>query len=587
MLRRLLWWLPVAVLFWNLGYAAFWNPDEGRYVAAAYEMARPFAGARADWLVPHLNTVPRLNKPPLVYWASALSFRLFGVSQWSARLVPALASLLVLALIYAWGARVWDERVGFAAALVWSTSLGAATMGRIANTDMLLCAALALTMFGIFWAIELEGKQRLQMGAWAGMGMGLALLSKGPVGLALPLVFAALYLTVTRNWKRAPWGALMLALGIGLVIGAPWYLLVEMERPSFLKTFIFEENLGRFSGKKDFHNATSPFYYVPVVLVGLLPWTGFWLPTLAAWREADARAMRAKLFLAVWALALVGFFSLSSTKLISYALPAFPALALLLGTALGRFDANRTWNRAALALTLLFYGGLLVALTAIPQRDKATKVWSFAGVLLDDTIVPRAVGAPWTTALVVFLLVSGAALAWAWKRAEGRAILAVQGASALVLLAMLLGLAGTIARYEDVSQTLSNLRPMLRPGDRFASYRAFVPAAIPYIERPMMFFNFKNSSGLRPDDIARSRFYTTAKGTDDLTKWLAQPGRAFVITEGLKNDALTRQLYLWNRTNDFFVLCNQPLPPETRVRPNYVSPRRALKNRLFEDEAVR
>ena len=128
--------------------------------------------------------------------------------------------------------------------MVWASGIGAVAMGRTANTDMLLCAAITLTMFGVFWATESQGKKRLGMGALAGVGMGLALLSKGPVGVALPLLFAAIYLTIVGGWKRAPWGALALAVSVALLIGAPWFLLVEAQRPGFLRTFILEENLG-------------------------------------------------------------------------------------------------------------------------------------------------------------------------------------------------------------------------------------------------------------------------------------------------------------------------------------------------------
>ena len=565
MLRRLLWIVPVALLFWNLGYAAFWNPDEGRYVAASYEMAYPFEGA-SNWLVPHLDTVPRLNKPPLIYWATALSFRAFGVSEASARLVPALASLLVLITIAVWGARCWDNRTAWAAAMVWASGIGAVAMGRTANTDMLLCAAIALTMFGIFWATELDGKKRLLMGALAGVGMGMALLSKGPVGVALPLLFAAVYLTVVGGWKRAPWGALALAFGVALIIGAPWFLLVEAQRPGFLRTFIFEENLGRFSGKEDYHKPTSPFYYLPVVLVGLMPWTGFLAPALGVWKrpitsDKLARQTRAQLFLTVWSLVLVAFFSASSTKLISYVLPALPAFSLLAGVAVGRWDVLGVgWKRVAIGFNLLLNLALITALIAIPARDKVTKSWGFKpGVLLDDHIIPRAIGAPWTWGVIALLTVFSAALLWAWRR-DGRTVLTVEsvGASAIVL--ALLSLASTISRYEDASYLMRRLAPLLQPGDRVATYRAFVPAAIPYIKRPLYFFHFHNSSGLNDGDVALSPFYSTAQDDRAINDWLAQPGRVFVVTEGFQDYGVASRLHLWGRTNDQFLLSNQPVP---------------------------
>ena len=585
MLRRLLWLVPVALLFWNLGYAALWNPDEGRYVAASYEMAYPFSGA-SDWLVPHLDTVARLNKPPLVYWAMALSFRAFGASEWSARLVPALASLLVLVLIGIWGARCWNWRVGWAGAMVWASGVGAVAMGRTANTDMLLCAAIALTMFGVFWAIELNGARRLPFGVLAGIGMGAALLSKGPVGVALPLLFAAVYLTLARQWKRAPWGALGLAFGVALLVGAPWFLLVEAQRPGFLHTFIVEENVGRALGKENYHSKTPIYYYLPVVLVGLMPWTGFLLPALFRRTprtsdktdEASQLQARARLFLLVWAVVLVAFFSASGTKLISYVLPALPAFALLVGIAVADWNGFApAWKRMAIGVSILLNVVLMVALLALPARDKISKTWGFKpGVLLDDHIVPRAVGVPWTWILFGLLAVFSAALLWSLRR-NARAVLAVQSAGAAAIVVALLGLAGTIARYEDISFIVSQIAPQLQPNDRIASHRAFVPSAISYVKRPIYFFQFDNSSGLNDAEISVSPFYSTLKSDDDLQKWLAAPGRAFIVTEGFRDDVLASRLYLWGRTNDQFLLSNQPRPAGFRADLDYTAPDRRKK----------
>ena len=585
--RRLLWILPVALLFWNLGYAAFWNPDEGRYVAASYEMAAPFEG-ESNWLIPHLNSVPRLNKPPLIYWATAASFRVFGVSEASARLAPALASLLVLILIAVWGALCWGQRTAWAGAMVWASGIGVVAMGRTANTDMLLCAAIALTMFGVFWATELEGRKGWALGALAGLGMALALLSKGPVGVALPLLFAAVYLTIIKGWTRAPWRALGVALGVAALVGAPWFLLVEAQRPGFLHTFLFEENLGRFSGKESYHHKTPLYYYLPVVLIGFMPWTGFLAPALGLWNrpgpdERSARQNRAQIFLTVWALVLIAFFSVSGTKLISYALPAFPAFALLIGVALGRWDSlDKRWKRAAIGVNLLLNVALIVALIAIPARDKISKIWGFKpGILLDDHIIPRATGAPWTVALVALLLLFCLALLWSLLR-NGRAIVAIQSLGAAAIIGAMLNLAGTISDYEDASALMRNLAPILKPGDRIASYRAFVPSAIPYVKRPLHFFHFDNSSGLSDAEVARSPLYSTRRDNEDLRRWLHQPGRIFLVTEGFQSYDIAWKLHLWGRTNDQFLLSNQPRPADLKLDLDFVSPDRLRARSLVQ-----
>ena len=587
MFRRLLWILPVALLFWNLGYAAFWNPDEGRYVAAAYEMSNPFAGD-SNWLIPHLNSVPRLNKPPLIYWAMAASFRAFGVSEASARLVPALASLLVLILISIWGARCFDNRTAWAGAMAWASGIGVVAMGRTANTDMLLCAAVALTMFGIFWATELEGRKQLSMGALAGLGMALALLSKGPVGVALPLLFAAIYLTIIKGWRRAPWRALGLAVGVAALVGAPWFLLVEAQRPGFLYTFIVKENLGRAAGTEGYHKPTPLYYYLPVVLIGFMPWTGFLAPALGVWNrhalnERSARQNRAQIFLTVWALVLIAFFSVSGTKLISYALPAFPAFALLIGVALGRWQSlDKRWKRGAIGVNILLNSALVVALIALPARDKISKSWGFKpGILLDDHIIPRATGEPWTFVLVSLLLLFSTALLWSLWRG-GRAITAIQSLGAIAIIGTMLSLAGTINDYEDSSAMMRNLAPILKSGDRVASYRGFMPSAIFYVKRPLYFFQFDNSSGLDDAEVARSPYYSMARDNEDLRRWLKKPGRIFIVTDNFQSYDIVEKLYLWGRTNDHFLLSNQPRPAGLKLDLDFVAPDRLRKKHLVQ-----
>ena len=134
------WLLLVAalLLFGTLNYAPFWNPDEGRYAAASLEMTGGVQGGHADWVVPHLNTIPRLNKPPLVYWLAGGAFQIFGPSEWAGRLGAALASLAAMLIIWVLGRAMFDEKTGIAGALIWSTSMAPAAMGRTCNTDMLL-----------------------------------------------------------------------------------------------------------------------------------------------------------------------------------------------------------------------------------------------------------------------------------------------------------------------------------------------------------------------------------------------------------------------------------------------------------------
>ncbi len=231
-------------------------------------------GGHADWVVPHLNTIPRLNKPPLVYWMAGGAFQIFGPSEWAGRLGAALASLAAMLIIWALGRAMFDEKTGIAGALIWSTSIAPAAMGRTCNTDMLLAGSTTIVLWGIWLAIEDESS-RWRAYFIAGFGMGLSMLAKGPVGVALPLLIGFVYIAVTRKWNRINWLGLIVALAIAALMSAPWFIAIEKQQPGFTYNFIIAENLGRFAGGEDYHKATPFWFYGPVVISGLLPWTAF------------------------------------------------------------------------------------------------------------------------------------------------------------------------------------------------------------------------------------------------------------------------------------------------------------------------
>jgi 4-amino-4-deoxy-L-arabinose transferase-like glycosyltransferase len=539
--------LAALLLLFKLDYAPFWNPDEGRYSAASYEMAFGLDGRAPDWTIPHLNTVARLNKPPLIYWTTAGMFRLFGANEVAGRLPSALAAVLVLFVVFLWGRAAFGTKAGagVAAALVWATSAFPFAMGRVANTDMQLCACIALASFGIYWSIE--SRRKLLFGAIAGVGMGLALLSKGPVGLAFPLIIGALYLTAVRGWKKAPWGALAAALAVALAIGAPWYLAVEAQRPGWIKQFILEENLGRFSGKEHFHDKTSPLFYLPILIAGMLPWTGLMLASLRRFEPISTRAGRAKLFFLLWTGFITLFFSLSGTKLVSYVLPAFPALALFTGGCLANYEMwSVAQRRLGLGLSLLFNLVLGVAVAVKP------------GILLNDKMMPRDVGTPWAFIVVAALVFGSAFLLLTARRPSSRNLLGAQAAAGFLLLGLLMSLADHIAVYEDGSDLVRALHPHMAKDDRLGIYLAFLPTAIVYAERPVTFFGFLNKSGLDDDELKSSPYFLSHEQIGAFVQ--KKPGRSFVITSGPIWPQASQGLFPWGRNNDWFLYGSVPKP---------------------------
>ncbi len=291
-LWRILALVAAIFLFVHLDYAPFFNPDEGRYASASLEMARGFDGKAPDWVVPHLNSVPRLNKPPLVYWTAATAINFIGANEIAGRLPSALAGLGTMIIVWLLAAHIFNRRAAWLSAIVWATSLFPFAFARILNTDMLLTFAISLATLGVWQVIDWPQNQNEPSetsSAWwpgalvAGVGMGLALLAKGPVGLAFPLIIAFLWILAMRRWQvltsAHTWLALFVAIAIAVAMAWPWVHAISERVPNFLRRFLIEENLGRFAGGVEYHKPTPIYYYLPVILIALLPWSG-WLLAL-------------------------------------------------------------------------------------------------------------------------------------------------------------------------------------------------------------------------------------------------------------------------------------------------------------------
>jgi 4-amino-4-deoxy-L-arabinose transferase-like glycosyltransferase len=349
--RALLWLLilPGVLLYPCLSFYLF-EPDEGRYAEIPREML-----ARGDWVVPYLQGEPYLDKPPLFYWLVMLSYGVFGVHDWSARLVPALAVHLTVLLTYWMGRRTLGERPAFWGAMFLSLAPGFISMGRLLILDGVLTLWVALALFAAFEAVRGE---RLRWGWWcvSAAASGLGILTKGPVALLLllPPLLIQHYLAGSL-WPR--WRAWLVFLGVVLAVTLPWYVLGCFYMPNFLYHFFWVHNVLRFV--EPFDHLNPVWYYVPLLLVGLLPGTLFLAGAVRSLlTQAGERSWRSREagFLLLAGLWCVFFFSLSGSKLPTYILPAFPPLALVLGAYLVGSDWARTaWPKAAAGV----FAGLL------------------------------------------------------------------------------------------------------------------------------------------------------------------------------------------------------------------------------------
>ncbi len=355
----------IFLFFYGLAQFGLIGADEPRYAQVAREMLE-----RRDWTTPVLGGKPWLEKPPLYYWQAMIAYRLFGVSDWAARLPSACDATLLVLAVYIFLRRFCP---GFEldGALITAASAGIIGYARAASMDMALTAAFAIGMLG-WWAWRESGKRIYLMVFYGFIALGT--LAKGPIALFLAALVIVLYVAVVGQLRMALGTLWLPGILLFCVIALPWYLAVQMRNPEFFREFIVEQNLGRFS--KNLYHHTEPFwYYLPVTALALVPWTVFVLAaavqsvrcwwgrrTVAGAAEGDFDC-QVSLFACCWLIAPVVCFSASQSKLPGYILPAIPAGALLLAEYLRQRLQQSETGQASKGLVVahsLLAGGLVI-----------------------------------------------------------------------------------------------------------------------------------------------------------------------------------------------------------------------------------
>ena len=311
--------------FFRLGHMPLGDIDEAMHAATSKDMVRS-----GDWITPQYNGENFYDKPPLYNWLAALAFMGLGFSELAARLPAALLGLGCVLLTY-WLARsMFGPLPAFLSALVLATSAEHIVMSRAVVHDISLafCITLAMTLFFIGFKNERHRKPAFLCGYVA---LGLAVVAKGPVGAALPMMAIGLFLIYKRQLRflkemQIGWGLLLF-----LAVAAPWYILISLKNPDYLEYFVLKQNIGSFLSQQSRH--PKPFYYyIPVLMGGFFPWSLF-LP-LALWRTLRAKAALhgdGLIFALIWFGVIFIFFSVATSKLGTYILPLFPAASLLVG----------------------------------------------------------------------------------------------------------------------------------------------------------------------------------------------------------------------------------------------------------------
>ena len=512
----LLGWLALALVWLgSLATRALITPDEGRYATISLGMLQS-----GNWITPRLNGLLYFEKPPLQYWGGALSMALLGVSDFSARLWPGLAGLATIALVGHTGRRLWGASTGRLAWLIAAGTTWLVLNSHFLSLDAGLCAALTLALCGFLLAqkAQADGQPRSAWMLAAWLGLALAVLSKGLVGLLIPgavLVLHSLWRLDFAIWRAMRWGLGSLLFAC---VTVPWFWVVSLHNPDFAWFFFVHEHFERYLSPS--HNREGPWwYFLPFVALGFMPWSSA-LPWLARVRRQDF----AEGFLLIWALFVLLFFSASSSKLPSYILPMFPALALLLARRIEQTSCGtlirHLWVPSlfwTLGLGAWFGAESLIAADSSPQ---------IARELLNGLALAGA----------LFLL--AAAVAWRLLRRERKTL-----AVALVALVHGLGVLITLQAHDGYglqksSAELVRLIPEARdPALPVFSVRSYDQTLPFYLQRPVTLVDYRDEFEFgethEPDRWLPSLEAFTAR-------WLASP-RAVAYMEPATHALLLQQ----------------------------------------------
>src|SRR4030042_6995989 len=330
--------IPLFLYIFLLPMMPLMEPDEARYSDIPSLMNRT-----GDYITPHLNHVVYLEKPPLCYWATALLFKIFGENEFASRLFTALCAWGCILLVYRMGAFFHDEKTGLYSAGVFSTFLYHSILGKINILDIPLTFFVCLATWAgyRYFAGECQKKGWLYL---LYVGSALAFLTKGLIWVVFPFAITILWLLISKRWRDilklfSPIGMILF-----LLISCPWIILVQKANKDFLWFFFVREHFLRYT--TELHHRNNIFlFYVPVVLIGTLPWSAFLLKALkegVGKREPFFKSAERQ-FLLIWTFFILIFFSVSSSKLIPYIAPIFLPIAIFMGHLFRSYE-DRTIN---------------------------------------------------------------------------------------------------------------------------------------------------------------------------------------------------------------------------------------------------
>jgi 4-amino-4-deoxy-L-arabinose transferase-like glycosyltransferase len=507
-----------------LAHRPLYDPDEGRYAEIPREMA-----AGGDWIVPHLNGLVYLEKPPLQYWLTALTFRAFGESEFTARLWTGIAGYCSLGLVFFVGYRLWGLRAGLKALLMSMASTMFVLLGHQLTLDMVLstCLLACLTCFLMAESAaaarsDLSSPARTWMlGCWA--AMALSVLAKGLIGMLIPGATLGLYALWQRDFGVLRRLNIRFGLPLFALIAAPWCVMAARANGAFLQFFFIREHFQRFL--TSIENRSEPWwYFAPVLGVGILPWLPQALHALALPLRSSAprQCFEPARVLWVWCVFVLIFFSTSNAKLIPYILPAVPVLALLCAVPAANAETRRD----------LVIGGMLSLASCFGILIYASGIWATTdGRALATQLSPTLIGT------ATLLALAGLGCTGLVLRNRLDAALAVLCCGWFLAAATVLVAANSAQRFFSAKDAAIALRSVAPQASAVFSVRTYEQSFTFYWRRPVVLVDYRDEFTLGLTQDPDRGIATLAQFSD---RWRSLDN-AYAIMQPRTRDALLAQ----------------------------------------------
>jgi 4-amino-4-deoxy-L-arabinose transferase-like glycosyltransferase len=469
--------LCLVLFFFQLGSHPLWDVDEGRHAATSKEMV-----LSGDWVTTRMNGQNFYDKTALFNWFAALSFLVFGFTEFAARVPAALLGLGTVLVTYLLGRRLFGSRAGLLGGVVLATSPEYIVLSRSVVHDISLAFFITLALAFFFIAFSTERRRVMNLVLFYA-SLGFAVLAKGPIGILLPGSIIGLFLLA--KGRLAFLKEMFPGRGtlIFLAVAAPWYVLISIRNEDYVSYFFLKQNLGNFLSKVQAHHPEPFYYYIPVLLGGMLPWSFFVpLAVIRPLRRGLRNLDDGELFLLLWFSVIFLFFSVANSKLDTYLLPAFPAVALLVGrlwhemmtTAAAGLRKGIGWSLAP--LPVLF---LAATIYIMVKRPEARHFQSHYGMSLQDM----------RGLLIALTAILFLALLFFIFRRFWSAFSALAATFAAGLLFFLTVYAPVLDAYRSTRTLAKEMDSALRPGEPLVFFLKLWDSALFYTNRRVTLLN--------------------------------------------------------------------------------------------------